>query len=317
MNLIKKKLIQNYFEVHGSFDKIVASDIGALIQVEGQTTEEVCYKSLGYVDHGKFTAKQCHDMRVALKSENLTLLRDLLGTTTVEEAKEVMVHEGILNENVPTKKATFRINNSLKRYSSVLASYFRISKQVVTFHTMLPLCYAIDSLKAEPKNLGKNVKAIYENNQDLIAFDSSAENPYVYKNTLYADRELTEKEKRTIILDALKLASGLQLGIDAKVYRSPYDFAILSFEETEKYLDILEDAEANHMTYAQYLSLIGINVPNYAKIYCCVGMIPIIAGNTVYLLTEESTEETPLIETSLDDFNLKLRAIVACSGGGR
>ena len=45
--LIKDKLVQNYYELHGSFDGISLSAIGSFIEDSDSLIDE-CYQILGY-----------------------------------------------------------------------------------------------------------------------------------------------------------------------------------------------------------------------------------------------------------------------------
>ena len=44
--MLKDKLVQNYYEVHGSFDGISVSEIGGLVEDSGSLID-VCYRILG------------------------------------------------------------------------------------------------------------------------------------------------------------------------------------------------------------------------------------------------------------------------------
>lgn len=310
MKLIEKKLIQNYYETHGSFDRITTTETGVLLQ-DIESVMEECYKILGYKPCSGYTAKQCHDIRIAIKKEDLTFLYDVLGVVNLQEALEKAQGLGIIQEREDSDKSPFRYNHSLERYSSVLARYFRITKDIIQFRTAIPLCYAIDSLKTEPKKLLKNIKTIYEGNQSLVKFCNDGSSPYVYKGVFHVNRNFSDKEEKTVILDALKLATGLSLGINSEIVKSPYKFAMLPFDNTEEYLDLLEKAEVLNTTYAGLFSRIGINVPDYTGIYCALRIIPVIAYEKVFFFTEESTEEAPLAKTELSSFKLLLSNMMA------
>lgn len=303
MNLIERKLIQNYFEVNGSFDKIAATEVGKLLEGTTDITES-CFRLLGYEPHEGFTAKECHGIRVAIKKGDLSYLAAVLGVVSLEEAVDAAVASGILAERPADAKPMFRYNKTLAKYSTVLAEYFRIANEPVKFRTIVDLKYAVHSLKLEPSKLTKNVKDICDNNPGMVSFQNDGGELYVYKKIFHVDKDFSEKEQRTIILDALKFATGLSLDISPELLGKPHQLLALPFTNAEQYIDLLEKAEVNGCTYAEFMERFGIHVADYASAYFALGIIPVIVGDHVFLFTKESTEEVPIFRTSLADFRI-------------
>ena len=50
---LQRRLIQNYYEIHGNFDGIISTPVGDVVStfanITNRTVEEACYNFLGYV----------------------------------------------------------------------------------------------------------------------------------------------------------------------------------------------------------------------------------------------------------------------------
>lgn len=283
MNVIDK-LIQNYYEINGSFDKIILSDVGEYIKVDNMNLKDYCYRSLGYKAANGISESQMHDLRIRYRVD----AADTLGFNTREEAENFLRENKMLPMMV--KGVSMRINKKLRKYSDVLGQYLKNTDTIIVSFRgyVLSISKVIQSLKAEPKAVSSNAKELAEQIMKYLAFEETSKKPYVYDGVLYTNEKLTEKSKMTIVTDAISLATGVNHGLPKEILVSPGRIQILSYIDNPMYLSILESAEIHGRSLADELMLSGLHLAELAPIYKELGFIPLVCGNTTVVYAADS-----------------------------
>lgn len=312
MKTIHKRLIQNYFELNGNFDKIAASDAGSLLK-DSDSMIEQCFQVLGYKPIDKFSAKQVYELRVAFKCLDMTTIFEITGISSLEEARKELTEKNILPEKISRRKAKVAVAKKFIPYCELLAKLFKHSDKIVKFpddKSLHSLRSLLSSFRVQPSKLASNVSLLMSLNPELITFTQSTK-CFIYRDTFYIDRETSEKDQEYVIEKALKLATGVNSVISKEIATNPAMIVTLPFTENEKYRELLEEAAAQGKTYAQMFSEIDVNICDCAKVYRCTGIIPHIFNNVVYVITEDSTDKEPVVVVSLDSLkrNLALMSI--------
>lgn len=262
-------LLRNYYEIHGNFNKISNHPLSRLIPADVESVEEFCYQALGYGIESSISAVECHDLRMAVLTEDLTTVSQKYNISSMEEAKKILEKEGFLPEL--TDKNRFNVRSSLLKYSNVLADYYKNTPRVVCEYEgqRYPISHLVKALKFKPKRLTKEVTTICENNKDAMAdiVKDATDDIYVSHNILHVDKELNEKQKFAIQVDALKIATGLDTRIPVELVMEPLKFILLAVNNPLVYLSLLEDAEMQGITYADLVAPLGIQIFDYYPLY--------------------------------------------------
>lgn len=286
--LIKDKLVQNYYELHGSFDGISLSAIGSFIEDSDSLIDE-CYQILGY------SSKEEHDIRMAYR-------RGSLDSSYLEKCDITVPQLSELETNVRNAK-----------YIAMLAEYFKMQNGImVKFNgTIYSLDKFIFGLRYTTKKIRDYAKAIVaETETPLITFKQGDKNE-IANGIFTVTNKLTAAGQKEIIIKAIIKASGaLDKTLPATIVKHPELIPLLAFTDREAYLNALETAEERGITYKDLMLENGYKIYDYSGVYQYAKCIPITIVNSVYIMTDESTIDEPYTTVvDVADLTMTLQAL--------
>ena len=296
--MIRAKVIQNYYERFGNFDKIHNSFTGKLLE-DGEDP----YEALGYTPiyhKGKtISAKDVHDLRIAYLRNNVSTVVPILGFATIDDVKMILTKNQMLPKKL--KKEGVNVSDNLKTYLDMLSEYYRYSTSYVLFkNNYLPLKDALAAMKFQPKAIKANVTKLMEDNKGVLVSVGSGDISGVYGRRLYTTKGLSEKQITTLQNKAMLQAALSGAIIPEKYVKNPLDLFMISFSDRDTYLNLLEMAELEGKTYAQLLEHIGFHVPNCENMYREMGVVlAIVRQRAVILMKDEQGEATVNYTTDL------------------
>lgn len=295
--MIKAKVIQNYYERFGNFDKIHNSYTGKLLGDVKDPYEFLGYKSCSDKEHN-FSAKEIHDLRMAYLREEENKIRETFNFASLEEASVFLKSVDMMPEKL--ESADIKIASTLKPYLNMLTEYYRNSNSYVFFKgNYLPLKDVLACMKFQLKAIKRNVKTLIEDNRGVLVSVETGELPLAYGRKLYVSKGLSAKQIDDLQSKALLKAALEGTQIPEKYVKDPLELFTISFSDTTTYLKILEMAELKKQTYTQYLENIGFHTPNCEIMFKELGIILAFVGErAVILMTNKEGNDTINFTTS-------------------
>ena len=288
--MLKDKLVQNYYEVHGSFDGISVSEIGGLVEDSGSLIDE-CYRILGYSGNG-ISPKMVHDLRLAYRRNDLETLHVLCGAVSLSEAARYFEEHGI---EVPQhEEQDAAIKNG--KYVAMLAEYLKMKNGIVVkFNgSLYNLDELLGGLRYTLKKIREYAKTIVTDPENKIIEFQQGDKDEISNGIFTVKAKLTAAAQREIVIKAIIKASGaLDTTLPAAVVKKPELIPLLAFNDNKAYLEALETAEVRGITYKDLMAEKGYNVYDCLAVYQYARCIPVTILDAVYLMTEKSTLKEP------------------------
>lgn len=295
-NYALEKVVQNYFELHGSFDGISSEwyynqILQGMAEHGNPTDTDELFWLLGYraTEHLKPAATR--SLRLAFSKRDVVGIAGLLGKqATLQDAEEELTAANMLPIKVSDRPPRVSVN---QKYVSLLSQYYAtcIETTVLWNGALLPFPAVLEGFRLEGIKASKAARLIMESealSQALVHFvfvDGIM--PKVESGVFYVDRELTENERQQITKDALKEVIYPDIPIKDSILCSPTSLAIMASSDNPKYLALLDFTTIAGITYAQLLAKCGLTLPDYGKAYKLIGAIPVYIGDSILLITEQ------------------------------
>lgn len=297
--MLKTKVIQNYYERFGNFDKVQNTFTGKLLEDIKDPYETLGYVPIQYKQN-TYSAKDVHDLRLAYLAEDTDIINTKFGFRSLEEVAAVLKS----GEMLPKKLGDIevKVSNTLSQYVDMLSEYYRNSNSYVAFKdNYLPLKVALASMKFQQKAIKENVKELISNNGGVLVSVECGERPLVYGRKLYVTKGLSKKQVETLHSKAMLKAAAFGTQIPEKFIKNPLALFMVSFSDVATYLNLLETAELEGKTYAQFMESTGFHVPNCESMYKELGIILAIVGqNAVVLSSDKENKDSVFYTTDLE-----------------
>lgn len=294
MNLALQKVVQNYYELHGSFSGIATQfyypEVVTSAKEDGRSPVNQLYAMLGYKECGELSTEETQRLRKAYSRKDVTIVEKILDHATIDdEVKEVLKEGKMLPIDVVASKPR-KYNN--EKYVDVLAQYYAscLDNYVVFKDQLVPFPMVLETYRMQKISLERAANEIlaspaYAN--ILVAFKQvEGISPKVESGIFYTDCIFSEDEKNIIIKNAFKCAINPNTMLKDSVVRNFTEFIDMANSNQGVYLSLLEFAEDRGITYAQMLRKFGLTLPDYSEPYRLFGFVPICIGDVVILINQ-------------------------------
>lgn len=297
--MLKEKLIQNYYEINGNFDGITTSNIGHLLDDASSSVIDNCYKILGYQGTDNFTPKEVHDVRIAYLKEDLDFFKDKFNLNSVSEIEYFFKGNKL---EIPPKH-DFQLTD---KYIKMLAKYLAMPNDIIILYNggNYRLDEVIYLLKLGTTNVNQDIRDIVDHNPDIIRFEKSTDE-FISDGVMHTKKVFSEQAKKKLLVNALRMAADPGLwGVPQTVMSRPMMIPVLQFVAPGVYINLMEHAEIQGITYQKLLANAGFNIYDYSYIYSILKCIPIVVLNNVYILDDNSSKDQIYKCETIDDFEI-------------
>jgi hypothetical protein len=299
-NQLTKKLFQSYFEVNGSFDGIKNTKLVERNDVTNDNLEEFCYNCLGYETDMKqpFTAKELFKIRCAVLADDVENLDESIKNRCPCEPTKEMLEEFLESIDLPVgnKLATVQINSRNERYTSILADYLKNTFEInfKIDNVEFPVCKVIESCKTRSGSIKSLATQLYQENLSRMtkfSYEKGIKNVYISENVFHVDKDFTENTKKSICIDALRVAIMGKEPIANLIKKCGIDIFTLSFGSPLDYMTLLEFSHNTGRTLKELMKEHFINVPDCVKTYESLGFALCIINDRFFMLANEGYSE--------------------------
>ena len=295
MNLALQKVVQNYYELHGSFSGIATQlyypEVVASAKEDGRSPVNQLYAMLGYKECGGLSTEGIQQLRKAYSRKDIAAAEKLLGhATTGNEIKAVLKEGKMLPSDVLASKPRKYAN---ERYVDVLAQYYAscLDNFVVFEDQLVPFPMVLETYRMRKISLERAANEILASpayDHILVSFKQvNGISPKAESGTFYTDCSFAEDEKVAIIKNAFKCAINPNTMLKDSVVRNFTEFIDMAANNPGVYLSLLEFTEEYGITYAQLLRKFGLALPDYSEPYRLFGFVPICIGDVVILINQD------------------------------
>lgn len=295
--MIRVKVIQNYYERFGNFDKINNSYTGKLLDKSEDAYEFLGYATFTYRNH-KYSAKDTHDLRMAYLKDDLEAANKIMKVSSLEDLGKILNKFKML----PDKKEEgdgLKIPESLKVYVNVLAEYYKNLDSYVIFKgTPMTLKDALAVFKFQPRAIKSNIKTLLEDNKKVLVNIEHGDKICAYGRKLYVTSGLSTKQINSLHFKAMLKAVQDSMQVPDKCIKNPLELFTLGLTDTKAYLNLLESAELNEMTLSQYLERMGFHVPNCEVMFKDLGILLAILGQNAVIINEDADGKSSINYTT-------------------
>lgn len=313
MNLALQKVVQNYYELHGSFSGIATQfyypEVVASAKEDGRSPINQLYAMLGYKECGRLNTESVRQLRKVYNKYGASVADKILGHATTENEIKTVLKEGKMlpvdiRASKPRKYDNEKYVDMLARYYvSCLDNYVVFNDQLVPFPAVLET-YRMQKISLE--RAANEILASPAYSHILVTFKQvKGINPKVESGTFYTDCIFSEDEKNSIVKNALKCAINPNTMLKDSIVRNFTEFIDMAFSNPSVYLSLLEFTEACGITYAQLLKRFGLNLPDYSEPYQMFNFVPICIGDVVILINQNERKTC-----SLKEFEERLKLLL-------
>lgn len=301
--MLVKRYTQNYYEIHGTFDRIELSPVSVQLRQLADAVDmpinAYCLSLLGYPsditssDLEVYAHWQVYDWQWFVDK----------GITKTEDPDVIGQY---VRDHGNTRKIIYR----QKSYKSVnvdnaitmLTAYYTYNTdfKVSIGNSLLSTKDFITMLKATQGRLSlAKIMDSLTFSKLLVTFKKSdcdiISNGIFYYNSL-TDRQLALVQREAIsnIANGHYLVSG--------VIKDPLTLPFLPLNDNETYLSVLDMCRGLGITYAQYLQLYGINIVDQTAAVKEHTMVVTKTNNVLYITDLSSTEKNPVYQMDLAAF---------------
>lgn len=263
--MLLRRLVQNYYEVHGSFTDIQLTFFGdelmnAATSV-GYSLEDMCYSYLGYSDTDK------------LKPSELCSLRKKILTHCDYEGRayDINTVKSIMSDYNPDcykpNRATYNEHEQIvfdmcyAYYKDCYDGYVELSGHIVRFTDIL------DYLHTSVSNVDKVFKGMQKADSALSFVYSDKGNPQIVDNVLYGPFALKVpfEDIAKQALHCILFGLSADLSKYAEFFNAQH--GALSLTNPAIYLELIDIANAIGCTYKELLAEVGLEVLDQRDIF--------------------------------------------------
>lgn len=300
--MLVQRFIQNYYELHGNFDKIELSVLGRQIReladADSVDIQQFCYKQLGYPD--KMTEERLDQFAHYQLGD-----ADYFMTNGYVESIEDIPEYLAMFKN--TRKPVFRERKYPKKLEAAIAmltKYYNDSKELYITVDGAELTTKVYISMLKLRNNGRvsinNVLTELNEVKLLVGFkkgtsDSIQNGVFYYKD--FTDNQLQRIQKEAIS----NIAFGLYL--NSGVIKNVVDLPFLSLNDNNTYLSLLDMCRGLGITYAEYMLNFGYVIKDQTLAVQSNSMIINKVGESVYITDLSSDTKRPVYVQTVDEFN--------------
>lgn len=301
--MLVKRYTQNYYEIHGTFDKIELSPVSIqlrqLADAVDMTIDAYCLCLLGYPsdvtnsDLEAYAHWQVYDWRWFVD-------KGITKTEDPDVIEQYVRDKGNARKIIYRQKSYKSIN--VDNAITMLTAYYTYNTdfKVSIGNSLLSTKDFIMMLKATQGRMSlTKIMDSLTSSKLLVTFKKSdcdiISNGIFYYNSL-TDRQLALVQREAIsnIANGHYLVSG--------VIKDPLTLPFLPLNDNEVYLSVLDMCRGLGITYAQYLQLYGINIVDQTAAVKEHAMVVTKTNNVLYITDLSSTEKNPVYQMDLADF---------------
>ena len=313
------RLVQNYYERNGSFKGIEITTIVEILRGRAAALDmslsEFCYHCLGYeATHDvilglSYNAEEVKEIRALWADNDISKLKEMFEVRTAADVKMVLTNLGI-----PTKSLTISKKSATPRdlvqIVDALANYYKLcSTEVVVLQgKTYPFYVAIEAMKVFQKNVGVDDILYSEDFKPALATFSGIrgiKSSYIANNVVCTRKAFTAETQMDIQRHAIqKLINGSV--IPKGIVKRTLDLPLMSAANPKVYLQLLDIAAANKMTYAELIGELGIFVPDLFHMFERTDLIAVKIADNIYYTDWECTKEMPFKTTDVLTFSIMI-----------
>lgn len=303
MEILVKRFVQNYYEVHGNFNKIELSPLSEQIREmandAGLSINHFCISMLGYpagtteFDLDLFAHWQIDDISWFLENKLINKEEDL---------------EQFIKDHKCNWQRVFRKKNNKEHKVNaaveLLTTYYNNNSELKTLidNAQYSVKDFILLLKISGEKI--SVQSVIESmkkNNLLVSFKQTTGDPAVYNGVFYHN-DLTENQIAKVQKEAvMNLIYGLNLRNG--VIKDAGSLPFLAINSPKVYLALLDMCRGLGITYAQYVKAFGINIIDQVPALTQFNMLVMLLGDTLYVTDAYSTSKEPVQRITIEQFN--------------
>ena len=295
-NIMVRRFIQNYFEVHGNFSKIEVSVLSKQIREIAESNNmnliEFCLTQLGY-DAG--ITQEDMDCMAHWQILDLTWFIDNLNLDNWDAVndylKDIIGNRKRVYRDAPERK------KSVKTAIDMLTLYYNNNTELranlvgVLYSTKT---YAVH-LISQDKKIKTETLINKLNEANLLVDFKTSDKEYITNGTFY-HTSFTEKQCDSIQTNAImNLINGVN--IIRGTIKNYGELPFLAINKPATYLSLLEMCTGLGITYAEYMKNYGINIIDQGPIIEQYGCIVNKVGDNYYVTDIKCNNKSPVYET--------------------
>lgn len=279
---LQRRLVQNYYEIHGTFDGIISTPMGDEVfkfaNETKRTVEEACYNFLGYNRVSNFSAKEIAQLRAKAiyDNESYEKYKALVG----EKEAAQLIRPSKVKSLARDKQLIFDL--CYAHFSNCCHTIIDIGENSFEFSKHLNY---LRQLRVSPATV---FTALSEAKGELRYLKSSVREACVYNNVCVADVDITAAEFTRICQKAITaVLYGKTANLKFACKNLEY-LAVVGLEDTALYTNLLDIALANNITYSELLKEIGVHIGDYVSMFPTLKCIKIPLEDGLYLTIDQT-----------------------------
>lgn len=312
MKFVLKVAICNYYETHGNFNNIEDTVIGqeSLSYYKSNNKDlaksyhDFLYEQLGYKRIGDLSMEDTLKARSLFVNRKNDELKKMLHCNDMNVIRKLFSDNGVTVKSFPKEQP--KSFDDLDEIINLLAFYYKHDNSVFVFYKVktVPLSVRIEEISGMKNGINKKL--------DLMLNDTCLKNALVNihyrKNAithlqngeLFSSRKCSNDEILTVQRESLKKAA-FPLGVDLNaLFKRSWNLVLLSINNNKAYLNILDYARGNNMTYKELAKYYDINIPDEVPIYTKHHILLYnLSKDLYYTIDPTCTEKTPIIKNTL------------------
>lgn len=295
--LVLRRFVENYYEIHGDFSgidiSVISQDLRYWAKENALNILEYCYYLLGYPAHvtdeelNIFSELQLNGMKA--------LEEKALPATWCEEVsyKPKLIYRADSTKNKKVLLAEKMLFNYLKNTDELTCTVGDVAVPVKDY---------VMYLKSVKKNIGKKeVLQELEKNKLMVRFVLSEDAEWSILNKTFIYNNLTEKQIEQVKLEVVSdflYGEYLRAGALGDLTSLPF----LAFNDRKTYLALLDVCRGLGITYADYMDAFNLVVPDQTLAVKELDCIVQCVGDYVYYTTNDCTDDEPLLKMPVENF---------------
>ncbi len=289
--MVLQTLVRNYFEIHGNFDGILESPIGHLIQSAinkaGQSAEAFYYGMLGYKTNNPEALMQLRTnlQKGIANPEEFKQATGKVANNRKDMLKILKMHDlSITNENVKPL-----IINGVANLDKLAATFYSTDLNNIIIDNNEQMTFKQWLFKYHGKPV-KEVMSLPEVQKCLLDFKTVKNcTPLITNKTMFVPIEVSAKiadriNNRALTMVMLK-KQPRRLWADVK----DVEFPFLGDTNPNLYLEIIDYAIANGMTYSELAEEHGVRIPDLIHAWELTGYAFAKVGDAILCAVEDKS----------------------------
>lgn len=306
MEVLIKRYIQNYYEVHGNFDKIELSPLSEQIRLaaseEGLSIRLFCIRALGYpenttgLDLEIFAHWQLQDFAWFLDNKLAPDEKSVASFVKDHKYDWPLVYRERNKKEVKVNAAVELLTTYYNENSELKAVIDDVEYGVKDFILLLKI--------GSGRLPTQTVISALKKSKLLVTFKETAGEQLIYNGVFYHNG-LTEAQINKVQKEAVSnLINGMNMR--TSVIKNIDSLPFLSVNSPKIYLSLLDMCRGLGITYAQYMKTFGLNIKDQTPLLERYKMLIMVLGDMAYVTTEDSTVKAPIQQIPLEQLKTML-----------